>query len=243
MKTKIRAISYDFWNTLFCDIHEATYREKRLKLFLETLRLYRECHERQVIAALMHSFKVGHRIWSEEYRSLTVREQLKLVLAHMEMELPDEAIERLTRQSDEIFYEYPPVIIEGVAEVLAVLTSRYKLAIISDTGFTSGLVLRELMRRNGIHDHFSMLTFSDEAGRSKPHQSVFLRTAEGLGVLPEEMLHIGDQELTDVAGAKAVGAHAALFASNLADTQKSAADFIIGSHAELLRILNYEGNE
>src|SRR5438477_13144915 len=113
MNSKIRAISYDFWNTLFCDIHEAAYREKRLRLFLETLRSYRDCQEQQVIAALAHSFKIGHRIWSEEYRSLTVREQLNIVLAHLEIDLPDEAIEQLVRQSDEIFYEYPPVLIQG----------------------------------------------------------------------------------------------------------------------------------
>jgi HAD superfamily hydrolase (TIGR01549 family) len=236
MKTKIRAISYDFWNTLFCDLNEAAFREKRLELFMETVRHYRDCQVQKVVAALGHSFKVGHRIWSEEYRSLTVHEQLRLVLAHMEMELPEEAIERLARQSDEIFYEYPPVLIEGAAEALGALASRYKLAIISDTGFTSGTALRELMRRNGIYDYFDVLTFSDETGRSKPHQSVFLRTAEALGVLPAEILHVGDQEQTDVAGAKTVGAFAALFTPK-ADTPKSAADFIIESHSELLRLL------
>src|SRR5438046_8062418 len=100
MNTKIRAISYDFWNTLFYDLHEAAYREKRLKLFLETLCHYRDCHEQQVIAALGYSFKIGRRIWLEEYRSLTVREQLGLVLTNMEMDLPDDAIERLVCQSD-----------------------------------------------------------------------------------------------------------------------------------------------
>ncbi|MEW6733992.1 MAG: HAD family hydrolase [Acidobacteriota bacterium] len=234
---KIKAISFDFWNTLYRDLKEVSYRERRLQFLWETVRPYQDCHMEQVIEAFTYTVEVCNRIWSEEYRTPIARERLEMMLVRLAVKLPEEELEELARWSSELLYDYPPTLIEGVTEVLKALAPHYKLAVISDTGFAPGRVLRELMRRNHIYEYFEVLTFSDEAGRSKPHESVFLRTTTSLGISPQEMLHIGDLEVTDIAGAKAVGAKAVLFSDGLTETTRSKADFIIRSHLELPDLL------
>jgi FMN phosphatase YigB (HAD superfamily) len=237
MKSKIRAVSFDFWNTLFRDQHGAAYQEMRLKLFMESVRSHGECCEEDVLSAFKHCAETCNRIWSEEYRTPTARERIEMVLAQLALELPDEVLDPLAQLSGEILYQFPPTLIDDALEVLGALVQDYKLAVISDTGFAPGRVLREIMKRHDIYDFFDVTTFSDEAGRSKPHESIFLRTTEALDISPEEMLHIGDLELTDVAGAKGVGATAVLFAENGVSVQPSRADYIVKSHLELLSVL------
>jgi len=55
------------------------------------------------------------------------------------------------------------------------------------------------------------MAFSDEVGVAKPQAAMFETAARGLGVNPSELLHIGDLEPTDIEGARAIGAKAALF--------------------------------
>ncbi|MCP4644328.1 MAG: HAD-IA family hydrolase, partial [bacterium] len=64
---------------------------------------------------------------------------------------------------------------------------------------------------HGFIDHFGALAFSDEVGVAKPQAKMFETAARGLGVRMDELLHIGDLEITDIVGAQAVGAKAALF--------------------------------
>lgn len=238
MKRKIRAISFDFWNTLFRDDNGAAYSAGRLKYFLETVKPYHDCCEERASAAFQYCIDTANRIWLEEQRTACARERIELVLEHLAMQLPEELIEPLARRCGEMVLDYPPTIIEHLSGLLPALRARYKLAVISDTGFAPGRVLREVLKLNSIYNYFDHLTFSDEAGRSKPHSSLFLNTAYALGVDPAEMIHIGDLEITDVAGAKAVGATAILFAGESCRPEQTAADFVIDSYAELLAIVD-----
>src|SRR5262249_21016117 len=237
MENKIQAVSFDFWNTLFRDLYGEAYREARFEFFRNTVSPFRELSKEEIAEAFKYSSDICNRAWSEDYRTPAALERIELALKYLDLKISEEALHRLALHSSEVLYDHPPELIEGAAEVIESIAGDYKIALISDTGFAPGRVLREVMRRNNIVDHFDVLTFSDEAGRSKPHHSVFLRTAESLGVQPEEMIHIGDLESTDIAGAKGVGAVAVLFAAALPDVEESAADFIIRSHPELPDIL------
>jgi FMN phosphatase YigB (HAD superfamily) len=62
-----------------------------------------------------------------------------------------------------------------------------------------------------------------------------------LGVDVKEILHIGDLEMTDVKGAKNVGATAVLFAANNDEVTTTAADFVIKTHRELPDLLALVG--
>jgi len=105
--------------------------------------------------------------------------------------------------------EYPPSMNPGIIDCLTILKNEgYKLGIISNTGRTWGRALIELQKMYGIRDDFDVQSFSDEIGVRKPHPAIFRKTLEGLKLPPEKVLHIGDNVLDDISGAKSVGMRA-----------------------------------
>jgi FMN phosphatase YigB (HAD superfamily) len=100
------------------------------------------------------------------------------------------------------------MVIEEVPAMLVELSTRYPLAIISDTGITPGRVLRQILEKDGVLGYFSHLTFSDELGWSKPHPEAFLSTLIALNARPDSAVHIGDLLRTDILGAQSVGMRA-----------------------------------
>ena len=111
-----------------------------------------------------------------------------------------------------IILEYPPVPIEGAMEAVRAAAERGPVGLISDTGISPGASLERILDREGFLTYFQTCTFSDVVGMAKPMAPMFEITAEALGVAPEELLHIGDLEPTDILGVQRVGGRAALFA-------------------------------
>jgi putative hydrolase of the HAD superfamily len=70
---------------------------------------------------------------------------------------------------------------------------------------TPGVILREILRTYGLLDYFTHLTFSDEVGIRKPDPAIFHRTLRAAGVPPAEAVHVGDDPVLDVEGARAAG--------------------------------------
>ena len=70
---------------------------------------------------------------------------------------------------------------------------------------TPGEVVRQVLDKAGLLPLFRVLTFSDECGIRKPASGIFLRTLKDLDVLPEAAVHVGDDAILDVEGARDVG--------------------------------------
>jgi putative hydrolase of the HAD superfamily len=129
------------------------------------------------------------------------------MLRHLNAELPSENFQRVRRFFEEAI-QNPQPLDQAVAAV-QILAEKYPLALISDTAWTPGRVLRQVFARYKILDCFRVLIFSGEVGITKPHPQIFHFALAGLGVQAHECLHLGDLQRTDVAGAKAAGMHAA----------------------------------
>jgi HAD superfamily hydrolase (TIGR01549 family) len=56
---------------------------------------------------------------------------------------------------------------------------------------------------------FPVALSSEGAQAYKPHESIFQRLSEEMGVAPEHILYVGDSRLADVTGSKNAGMHAA----------------------------------
>lgn len=69
---------------------------------------------------------------------------------------------------------------------------------------------KEPFFKHGLAAYFDVTLFSCDAGLRKPEPEVFLRTARGLGVSPENAVMVGDSRRSDYDGAKAVGMEAVL---------------------------------
>jgi putative hydrolase of the HAD superfamily len=80
-----------------------------------------------------------------------------------------------------------------------------RLGIVCDVGLTDSQILRRRLAWFGVLDSFDAFAFSDETGWFKPAPGAFEPALAGLGVTPDETAHVGDNERTDVAGAKALG--------------------------------------
>jgi putative hydrolase of the HAD superfamily len=85
-----------------------------------------------------------------------------------------------------------------------------KLAIISNWDER----LRPLLRGFRLDQYFESIIISCEVGYRKPMGEIFRMTAEKLGLLPEEILHVGDHPTNDSEGARAAGLKARLLLRN-----------------------------
>jgi FMN hydrolase / 5-amino-6-(5-phospho-D-ribitylamino)uracil phosphatase len=61
------------------------------------------------------------------------------------------------------------------------------------------------LQRIGIHTHFVHHICARDSGVAKPDPRIFLAAAERLGVVPDRILHVGDDPQTDVVGARDAG--------------------------------------
>ena len=93
----------------------------------------------------------------------------------------------------------------GAWQTLKTMQRRYKLAVISDTGFASGRAQDRLLEKDAARDFFTATIYSMDVGHAKPRPEIFAAAVEALGIEPGEILHIGDNERTDVRGALDAG--------------------------------------
>lgn len=234
--TMLRALTFDFWGTLY---ENAFGREERLGLLEGALRQAgRSRRWEELEAAYEHAWQAFEQVWRQENRPFSIAEWLGKVLSFLETELPEDVRRGLYRPLQEALLESPPRPVPGVLEVLPRLARRYRLGLISDVGLTPGRVLREFLRRDGLLPYFQALTFSDEAGLTKPRPEVFWRTLEALGARPEEAAHIGDLPETDLAGARNAGMRAILFLGvSRREDGRELADAAFADYGELEGVL------
>lgn len=203
MNTKIKVITIDFWNTLF-DSSNGTERNalrlQKLKSAFEILGL--SVPDEEYEKAMQEAWEYFNNIWRNEQRTISTRDALLFFWNYFNAPKIEELIDDVQKTFEQSILIHPPQLVVGVQDVLQSLSSRYKLAIVSDTGFSPGSVLRELLKINGIYDFFSAFSFSNETGVAKPHPKAFQTVLEQLDCQPESAIHIGDIEETDIQGAK-----------------------------------------
>jgi len=201
---RIRAITFDLWNTL---ISEGKYVDLRVR-YLHNLLLQRgyiRTYE-DVCEAYNLSHEYAHRVTMEENnRHVPAEERIDYILRRLNVKLSPKMRSVIARRFEEAILERPPPLLEGVKETLNSLKGRYLMGIISDTGITPGRVMRRLLKRLQILGFFDSTVFSDEVGFNKPHRAIFERALKELGVKPKEVIHVGDLLQTDIQGAKSMG--------------------------------------
>ena len=67
------------------------------------------------------------------------------------------------------------------------------------------------LQRIGIHTLFAHHVCARDSGVAKPDRRIFQAAADLLGLAPEQILHVGDDPLMDVVGAREAGLHTAWF--------------------------------
>lgn len=149
------------------------------------------------------------RIWSTR-RDVPVQEHVRAILAAVDATLPDRLAPSLQRDLVEAYSRpalmVPPSVDVGARAALEALRQRsYTLALVSNTMRTPGVTLRKLLAQFGLLGCFAHTTFSDEVGIRKPDPAIFDLTLRAVGGEPETAVHVGDDPVLDVQGARGAG--------------------------------------
>jgi putative hydrolase of the HAD superfamily len=240
---RIKAITFDLWDTLVHDDSDEpkrkarglpSKRDHRRQLLWEALSRHAPIARASVDLAFDVADAAFNKVWREHSITWPIAERLQVALKGLGRSLPEADLALLADALGRMEIDIPPDAIPGVTEALAELSRRYRLAIVSDAIVTPGAKLRQLLELHGLRKYFSGFAFSDEVGHSKPHRSIFEAAARQMGVEFAEMVHLGDRDHNDVKGPQALGIKAVLFvATRDADRVKTSADAICENYRDL----------
>ena len=206
----IKVVTFDFWNTIANWVNTYDWCKDQINETFTRNGIV-GISDTRIMGAVTRAWQEWNDIWVTQQRTFGVDYWLESVLASLFVSLPETEVKTLAARLIQADVESHPPLMDGLAKVLPRLANKYRLAIISDTGISPGSQLRRVLSNHGVLQYFSHTTFSDEIGVSKPHPKAFLSTLEILNVAPEEAVHIGDAERTDIAGANRVGMHSILY--------------------------------
>lgn len=253
----IRAVTFDCWGTLITDRDMSRAMARRVKAVVDSSGGRLPPGEARNLVD--RAWRAHHDAWVDgsQYGS----EGMARFCANAVGAEGDVALS-LCVQFEEAGLDGDVELLEGARESLAALrASGLSVALVCDTGFTPGRMVREMLARLGLAEHLQYLAFSNEVGVPKPHPAIFRTALEAVGAEPREAVHVGDLLRTDISGAKALGMKTVRItavndsgtaagmpggvARRLAppEPETSEADEVISSHAELLGALRRLGAE
>jgi len=235
----IRAITFDYWDTLY----EGGALPERVALRRTAvgalLGAYgRELPEEQLRALYEASGREAERWCSLAQHAYTTQERLRWILERAAVK-PRENCRHVAAAVDAVdnaLLMLPPAMLPGAWQMLRTLSRRVPLAVISDTGFASGRAQDRLLEKDGARSFFTTTIYSMDIGHAKPRPEIFAAAVEALGVPAHEIVHIGDNERTDVRGALDAGMRAVRL-DVVRSGGPSEAEFVARSYEELVDYL------
>jgi putative hydrolase of the HAD superfamily len=128
----------------------------------------------------------------------------------------------LYNEMELLLFTYIPVIYDkDTVRVLKCIKEKAgnTLSLLSNTGFIKGRTLRKVLQQIELDTYFDFQVYSDEVGASKPGAIIFQQLVSQVLALRgaidlQEIVHIGDNALADIEGAKAAGISSVLINSN-----------------------------
>ncbi len=235
---RVKAISVDFWDTISLYPFTQEIFEERVSHSYGIFRKYdvSEGTSRMLMRSVYDHFE---DIWHNHRRTPTTPEMFRHIEKLVGYELRSDDFNTLVEFNEKLITEKYFKIESGIEKALRKLSGKYKLVIISDTGFEPGREIRNALKKLNMLDIFSYAVFSDETGYSKPDIRAFFLAAEKAGCRTDEMVHIGDRESKDISGARDSGMKAILYTGFRSEDEKdTTADVTVSSWEEILNLLD-----
>ncbi|HSE43352.1 MAG TPA: HAD family hydrolase [Acidobacteriota bacterium] len=230
----IRLITFDFWNTLFIDRDEEIRSEMRKSFALARLRRYKRRLRKDEVD---HAFQAAQDEFEQQWQRYTASRMevyVSTICRELKIEVKPDDHKEIVDFFETVLLTHQPVLVPSAAVAIQSAKSRMKVGLVCDTGFSPGTTLRKIMDANGIASYFDSFSFSNETGYLKPRIETFGRVLNDLRIRPEEAVHIGDLEHTDIAGAKRIGMKAIKFiGANHSATRESIADIVLERLSDL----------
>jgi HAD superfamily hydrolase (TIGR01549 family) len=208
----IGAVTFDFWDTLYDGGNLPERLALRQRAIAALLAEYGVtlCDE-EVTRLYIESARVADRWWRDEHRGYTTTDRLHWMIERVGATPRPNCnhVAAACDAVDEALLRYPPPLLPGAADAVRALAERIPLAIVSDTGFASGRAQDALLHQDGFLHCFRATIYSMDIGHAKPRPEPFRAAVAALGVSsPSQVVHVGDNERTDVQGALAAGLRA-----------------------------------
>lgn len=192
-------VTFDCWETLLTEAGSTRGRSARARILCE--------HTGADLGAAKVALRDAwreHQIAWHRRKAFTGRDMTFASLRALGVTLDAARAERLIAELESEIFTHDIVAVAGSRETLEALARRgVRRALICDTGYTPGRVVRQLLARVGLLEHLELQVFSDEVGVPKPHALMFKAALDGLGVDPRGAVHVGDLRRSDIAGARA----------------------------------------
>lgn len=235
--SSIRAVTFDFWNTL---VSETGGSDTRLAAWMGTLESHGHAVEQPALERAMTDLWGWFNARWEGNDVVGPDEAARQTLAFLEVEpapaLLAEMVESLHAGHDPSTMQVSP----GVGEALERLRSAgVRVGIICDVGFTPSTTLRHYLDHHGLLGYFDGWSFSDEVGCYKPDPRIFAHAAASLDLADGAgFVHVGDLRRTDIAGARGAGWTSVRYSGWYDDqTELPDADLVVADHADLTEAL------
>ncbi|MCP1727994.1 putative hydrolase of the HAD superfamily [Natronospira proteinivora] len=196
--TQIRAISFDLDDTLWPVAPVIETAEQAVHAwFLRHGPPVARCFDVEGLRRLRLAVAEAH---PEQAHDLSLMRRLSLRLACRQAGVDED----LAEPAFQIFFEARNRVqwYEDVAEVISSLAERHTLVALSNGNADLALT--------GLAPWFRFGISAIEAGAAKPDPRMFHHAARRLDLAPAEILHVGDDPLRDVAGARRAGCAAVL---------------------------------
>ena len=206
----IKAVSLDFANTLY------PLRASELELTIQSLHAFLEARMSRIIPyeALRSVYlDIRDRQFSENRSSLlendfTDRIRQTIASAMMAVGETDPPDEELVAAAE---YAYAASFVTtmrcrpDLAGIVERLAARFDGRVAVCSNFIRSDCIRRPLERDGIMPHLAGVVVSCEHGFIKPHSIVFEAVTRMLDVLPDAIVHVGDDWDADVIGAGRAG--------------------------------------
>jgi putative hydrolase of the HAD superfamily len=194
-------VTFDCWETLLTEAGTKPRPSMRAHILCEHTGA-----DRELAALALRDAWREHQVFWHRREAFTGRDMTRACLRVLGVTLDAAKIERLFEELESEILAHEIVAVDGARETLEALARRgVRRALVCDTGYTPGRVVRQLLARVGLLEHLEVQVFSDEVGVPKPSARAFAAALDGLGVGPRGAVHVGDLRRSDVAGARAYG--------------------------------------
>jgi putative hydrolase of the HAD superfamily len=200
------AVTFDYWQTLVSE-RRGEMRAMHIDRWLATLA---EAGQLRTEVDLTGAFAANWEVFEERWRTnggpWGAADSVGFVSDHLGLEMSDDLRAALIENFRVVGHTAELQPAPGVRVCLEALRAAgCVLGIVCDVGLTDSPTLRARLDGFGLLDFFDAWSFSDETGWFKPAAEAFRPALEGLGVPATDAAHVGDNERTDIGGAKALG--------------------------------------
>lgn len=213
----IRHISLDFWNTIA--VPSKQYASKRTWAICHA---YGSLNTNTAEQKYRGTKKILDRAAELTGFGTTDWNCWQLLNTQFRKVLTDQELATLVVECHDLFVKYPPTVPAELVDAIAKAKEQgITFNILSNTNFIAGnLLVKHVINANFPEGTFDFMLFSDEHHMAKPKIDFFWQVYTRLNdllwkrkehaVRGSAILHIGDNEITDVKGAESVNFNACL---------------------------------